>query len=133
MSALDTSSSQTDLLAELSSLPVKPPRSKLEVHRELIRELRRKGRTYREVSQLFEVKLGLHVCPSTLHSFIKVRAQHRKHHQFELPDPIVSTPASTSERLANLKAKAVPSTANRPRFEFHDNEALTLSRNGGAR
>lgn len=39
------------LLAELSDLPPKPPRSKLEPHRELIRELRRKGRTYREVSR----------------------------------------------------------------------------------
>jgi hypothetical protein len=35
------------LLAELSDLPPKPPRSKLEPHCELIRELRRKGRTYR--------------------------------------------------------------------------------------
>ncbi len=133
MPALDTSSYPMNLLAELSSLPAKPPRSKLEVHRELIRELRRKGRTYREVSRLFEEKLGLHVCPSTLHSFIKVRAQHRKHAQFELPDSSASTLASTSERLANLKAKPVASIARRPRFEFHDNEALTLSRNGGAR
>jgi hypothetical protein len=32
------------LLADFSDLPPKPPRSKLEPHRELIRELRRKGR-----------------------------------------------------------------------------------------
>ena len=73
------------LLAELSDLPPKPPRSKLEPHRELIRELRRKGRTYREVARLFEERLGLHVAPSTLHSFVKVRARHRKQTQFELP------------------------------------------------
>ena len=43
----------------LESLPPKSPRSKLEPHRELIRELRRKGRTYREVDLLFQERLGL--------------------------------------------------------------------------
>ena len=38
-------------VAEIDNLPDKPPRSKLEPHHELIRELRRKGRTYREVAQ----------------------------------------------------------------------------------
>jgi hypothetical protein len=53
--------------AELAGFPPKPPRSKLEPHRELIRELRRKGRTYREVARLFHERLGLHVAsaPST--------------------------------------------------------------------
>ncbi len=69
----------------LEPLPEKPPRSKLEPHRELIRELRRKGRTYREVARLFHERLGLHVALSTLHSFVKVRAKHRKRTQFELP------------------------------------------------
>ena len=73
------------VLAELAGLPPKPPRSKLEPHRELIRELRRKGRTYREVAHLFHDRLGLHVALSTLHSFVKVRAKHRKRTQFELP------------------------------------------------
>jgi hypothetical protein len=40
----------------LEPLPEKPPRSKLEPHRELIRELRRKGRTYREVARLFHAQ-----------------------------------------------------------------------------
>ena len=46
-------------VAEIDNLPQKPPRSKLEPHRELIRELRRKGRTYREVAMLFRERLGL--------------------------------------------------------------------------
>ena len=66
----------------LQSLPEKPYRSKLEPHRELIRELRRKGRTYREVARLFEEQLGLHASLSTLHSFVKVRAKHRKRTPF---------------------------------------------------
>jgi transposase len=40
-------------LSEIDDLAQKPRRSKLEPHRELIRELCRKGRTYREVAQLF--------------------------------------------------------------------------------
>lgn len=124
----------TSLLLELASLPPKPPRSKLEPHRELIRELRRKGRTYREVSRLFAERLGLQVAPSTLHSFIKVRARHRKQVQFELPPAdvardIVPTPTN---RLAAFKAKPTVQEAKRSRFVFRENEPLTLSTQGGA-
>ena len=124
----------TSLLLEFASLPPKPPRSKLEPHRELIRELRRKGRTYREVSRLFAERLGLQVAPSTLHSFIKVRARHRKQVQFELPPvdvvrDIVATPTS---RVAAFKAKPTVQEAKRSRFVFRENEPLTLSTQGGA-
>ena len=55
--------------------------------------LRRKGQTYRGVARLFQERLGLSVAPSTLHSFVKVRAKHRKRTQFELP-PVEVTAAS---------------------------------------
>lgn len=124
----------TSLLLEFASLPPKPSRSKLEPHRELIRELRRKGRTYREVSRLFAERLGLQVAPSTLHSFIKVRARHRKQVQFELPPvdvvrDIVATPTS---RVAAFKAKPAVQEARRSRFVFRENEPLTFSTQGGA-
>ena len=63
----------SQIIAEFADLPPKPPRSKLEPHRDLIRELRRKGQTYRDVARLFQERLGLYVAPSTLHSFVKVR------------------------------------------------------------
>jgi signal transduction histidine kinase len=89
----------------LEPLPEKPPRSKLEPHRDLIRELRRKGRTYREVAPLFHERLGLHVALSTLHSSVKVRAKHRKRMQFELPPVGLSAAESqVHERVAALKA-----------------------------
>ncbi len=124
----------TSLLLELASLPPKPPRSKLEPHRELIRELRRKGRAYREVARLFEERVGFHVAPSTLHSFVKVRARHRKQVQFELPPAdvareIVPTPNS---RMAAFKAKPTVQEEKRSRFVFRENEPLTLSTQGGA-
>jgi hypothetical protein len=111
----------------------KPPRSKLEPHRELIRELRRKGRTYREVARLFHERLGLHVALSTLHSFVKVRAKHRKRTQFELP-PVGQAAAAVSPALdpaAALKAKPAMQEAKRSRFVFRENEPLTLTTNGG--
>jgi hypothetical protein len=52
----------------------RPPCSDLEPRRELIRELRRKRRTYREVARLLHERLGLHAAPSTLRSFVKVHA-----------------------------------------------------------
>ena len=118
--------------SEIDNLPEKPPRSKLEPHRELIRELRRKGRTYREVAHLFEERLGLYVAPSTLHSFVKVRAKHRKRTQFELPPIQLATADSpVLDRVSAFKAKPVVRTAKPTRFVFRENEPLTLTTNGG--
>jgi hypothetical protein len=134
MSSSFEPSEPTTLLAELANLPPKPPRSKLEPHRELIRELRRKGRTYREVSRLFAERLGLQVAPSTLHSFVKVRARHRKQVQFELPaGELPSDQPPVSARLATFKAKPTAQESKRTRFVFRENEPLTLSTDGGAR
>jgi hypothetical protein len=118
--------------SEIDNLPEKPPRSKLEPHRELIRELRRKGRTYREVAHLFEERLGLYVAPSTLHSFVKVRAKHRKRTQFELPPIQLATADSpVLDRVSAFKAKPLVRTAKPTRFVFRENEPLTLTSNGG--
>ena len=121
------------LLAEISDLPPKPPRSKLEPHRQLIRELRRKGRTYREVSQFLGDRLGLQVAPSTLHSFVKVRARQRKQVQFELPAVELPRDEPVSTRLAAFKAQPKVQESKRSRFVFRENEPLTLSTDGGAR
>lgn len=119
-------------LAEFADLPPKPPRSKLEPHRELIRELRRKGRTYREVARLFHERLGLYVAPSTLHSFVKVRAKHRKRTQFELPSTELTTaPSPAFDRVVALRAKPGAPNSKSVRFVFRENEPLTLTSNGG--
>ena len=123
---------EPELQSILDSLPSKSPRSKLEPHRELIRELRRKGRTYREVSKLFSERLGIYVAPSTLHSFVKVRAKHRKREHFELPPS--ETPGSSSTVLAPIAAHKAKSIGQKPksaRFVFRENEPLTFARAGG--
>jgi hypothetical protein len=116
-----------------ADLPPKPPRSKLEPHRDLIRELRRKGQTYRDVARLFQERLGLYVAPSTLHSFVKVRAKHRKRSQFELPPmELVSAEAlPVLDRVAAFKVRPIASNARPARFVFRENEPLTLTNDGG--
>jgi hypothetical protein len=106
------------LLSLLDSIPQKPPRSKLETHRELIRQLRRKGCTYRDIVRILRERVGLDVAVSTIHSFIKVRAKHRKQVEYELP-PLESescvsprmNPDDVASRIAALKLKPVEQKA----------------------
>ncbi|MBZ5657951.1 MAG: hypothetical protein LAO56_22035, partial [Acidobacteriia bacterium] len=82
------------LLSLLDSIRQKPPRSKLETHHELIRQLRRKGCTYRDIVRILHERADLDVAVSTIHSFIKVRAKHRKQVQYELPPLEPESPVS---------------------------------------
>ena len=49
----------------LDGIPEKPPRSSLEPYREFINELRRRGRTYREIAHILTEKCQLRVAAST--------------------------------------------------------------------
>lgn len=74
-------------------MPERPPRSKLEPHAEVIRELRRKRRTYQEIAAFFREHLQVSVAPSTIHDFVKTRAQKAKRRAAgspELPEPEAS-------------------------------------------
>lgn len=123
--------SQHSPAADFSDIPPKPARSKLEPHRELIRELRRKGRTYREISSLISARLGFYAAPSTIHSFVKVRALHKKNSRFELPPAESSGIPAVPDAIAALKAKPHAEKPNRPRFVFRANEPLTLTKDRG--
>jgi hypothetical protein len=127
------------LLSLLDSIPQKPPRSKLETHRELIRQLRRKGCTYRDIVRILRERVGLDVAVSTIHSFIRVRAKHRKQIQYELPPlPLesISSHANTDDvasRIGALKAKPVEQKAKPKYFHFEESEPLKLINQGGSR
>jgi hypothetical protein len=128
------------LLSLLDSIPQKPPRSKLETHRELLRQLRRKGCTYRDIVRILHERVGLDVAVSTIHSFIKVRAKHRKQVQYELPALESGSSLSTSmnpndvaSRIAALKAKPVEPKAKPKHFHFEESEPLKLVNQGGSR
>jgi hypothetical protein len=127
------------LLSLLETIPQKPPRSKLETHCELIRQLRRKGCTYRDIVRILHERVGLDVAVSTIHSFVKVRAKHRKQAQYELP-PLESESKSTSlstddmaSRIAALRAKPIQQKSKPKHFHFEESEPLRLVGQGGSR
>ena len=62
----------------LDDIPEKPPRSKLELHADVIATLRRKRRTYREIAEFFREHLAITVAPSTIHDFVRVRRRRGK-------------------------------------------------------
>ncbi len=128
------------LLSLLETIPQKPPRSKLETHRELIRQLRRRGCTYRDIVRILHERVGVDVAVSTIHSFIKVRAKHRKQIQCELPPlemessvKVRRSPDDVASRIEALKAKPVEQKAKPKHFHFEESEPLKLINQGGSR
>ena len=76
---------------------------------------------------------------STIHSFIKVRAKHRKQVQYELPslgsesNTILVNPDDGASRIAALKAKPIENKAKPKHFHFEESEPLKLVGQGGSR
>lgn len=126
------------LLSLLETIPQKPPRSKLETHRELIRQMRRKGCTYRDIVRILRERVGLDVAVSTIHSFVKVRAKHRKQVQYELPPlkhespSIRVSPDEVASRIAALRARPIEQKAKPKHFHFEESEPLKLINQGGS-
>jgi hypothetical protein len=129
--------------ALLDQIPEKPPRSKLEPHLEVIRELRRKGRTYQEIAQFFGEHLNVTVAASTIHAFVHVRARRRQRKlPIELPpstEPQEIAPAAAenaaatagleadvAERIEALKRRRPPEKPEKPRFKYDENEPLRI-------
>ena len=133
----------------LDGLPEKPPRSRLEPYRELIDEMRRRGRTYREIAGILAEKCQLQVSVSTVHDYVRVqsRAKRRpanyKRHPIAPPrvSRTVVTPRTTrvsmakqgrppidevQERIAALKLRSAPAKASPKQFQYDPNEPLHL-------
>ena len=64
--------------AILDSLPPKAGRSKLEPYAELIRELRKRGRSYREIASILAERCGISVGTHTVYNFVQVRSKAKK-------------------------------------------------------
>src|SRR5437773_4363471 len=108
----------------LDQMPEKV-RSKLEPHADVIRELRRKGRTYQEVAQFFAERLNLKVAPSTIHSFVRVRARRQHRLRIELSPPrdpgqsnveSANGNAEVRRRMEELKRRTGRDEVNKARF-----------------
>jgi hypothetical protein len=76
----------------LDNIPERRPRSRLEPHIEVIRELRRKRRSYQEIATFFKEHLKIPVAPSTVYEFVKSRARPAKKPMVELPDVEAAKP-----------------------------------------
>jgi hypothetical protein len=124
----------------LDNLPEKPPRSRLEPYRELILEMRRRGRPFREIAQVLGEKCGVPVVPSTIHDFLNAAAsQERKSEPKALrraraPKLIHpgrnpgrdASPDEVERRIAALKAKEPHPQTVPERFRFVPGEPLRL-------
>jgi hypothetical protein len=131
------------LQAILDSLPPRRRRSKLEPYAALIRALRARGRSYREIVTILRERCGLRVAMHTVYHFVRARAQKtaaRRPPRRQPSRPVRRAPdagASSSAlspdgpeevwtRIAAVKRRAPASTAEPKAFAYDENEPLQL-------
>src|SRR5689334_23279909 len=135
----------------LDSLPPKSPRSRLEPYSDLIHEMRRRSRTYREIARVLAEKCELRVATSTLHDFVRVRTEaHEKQKKrtvlrppstrSKTAKPSAATPrppealrarapetqGELQRRIAALKKRSTSSERDDGPFHYDANEPLRL-------
>ncbi len=125
--------------AILDSLPPKPARSKLEPYAELIRELRKRGRSYREIASILAERCGVTVGIHTVYNFVQVRSKTKnktstgEREKAAAPSSSVgraSSPATgdVDARIQALKQRTTAARAPGAEKVFHydENEPLQL-------
>jgi hypothetical protein len=129
--------------AILASLPPRRRRSKLEPYAALIRALRTRGRSYREIVTILRDQCGLRVAVHTVFHFVRAREQKRgaRRPPHRLPSEPVrrasgagASPSPLSPdgpedvwtRIAAVKQRAPESTAEPKAFVYDENEPLRL-------
>ena len=128
------------LQAILDSLPPRRRRSKLEPYAALIRALRARGRSYREIVTILRERCGLRVATHTGYHFVRARAQKRDagrsprrqpsgpvRRASEAPSPLSSDgPEDVWTRIAAVKQRAPASAVEPKAFAYDENEPLQL-------
>lgn len=122
----------------LDSLPEKPPRSRLEPYRELILEMRRRGRPLREIVHVLGEKCGIHVVPSTVHDFVKAALledapKDKTAIEENAKQNAVRARRSTNadqveDRIAALKSRKLSDPKTPERFHFVSGEPLRIQK-----
>jgi hypothetical protein len=106
----------------------KPFQSKLEPVTEVIRDLRRLRKSYREIAQILRDEHGLAVDRTTIWNFVKVRSHPRRVITMS-DEPFVLAKrlsvADGRDAIAVLKAKPAPVT-KKPVFTYDEEKPLTL-------
>jgi len=108
----------------------KPFQSKLEPVTEIIRDLRRQRKSYREIAQILRVEHGLAVDRTTIWNFVKVRSHPRRVITMADEAAVVAVRKTTSvadgrDAIAALKAKPAPAP-KKPVFTYDEEKPLTL-------
>ncbi len=140
--------------AILNSLPAKEPRSRLEPYSELITEMRKRGHSYREITQVLKKACGLEVGTSTINDFVLARSKSKmkssglgsrtietKKDKRALTGTYRNTKAQESTRrpqkelegiaktIKELKDGPLKTRAKKLLFEYNPDEPLRLQRN----
>jgi hypothetical protein len=131
----------------LDGLPDKPPRSRLEPYRELIRELRRRGRTYRDIARILAEKCQIDVTASGVHDFVRRRVRVKRKPAMRISSQTDKRPGTTTRasappnstlrfsavdevqrKIATLKARKTVANPTPEKFRFDPSEPLRLER-----
>ena len=144
----------TKFEAILNSLPAKEPSSRLEPYSELITEMRKRGHSYREITQVLKKACGLRVGASTVNDFVLARSKSKakpslstsrttatKKNMEGLTGTYRNTKAQESTRrpqkelegiaktIKELKDRPPKTRAKKLLFEYNPDEPLRLHRN----
>ncbi len=132
----------------LNALPARQLRSRLEPYSELIDQLRKLGRTYREIEQILSEKCGIQAPRSTINDFVRRRSRRKgkiqksqilKEKNGNMPTAappeekevlsVESGPPAADDvyqRIAALKQRAAPIGKSTEVFHYDPNEPLHL-------
>jgi hypothetical protein len=103
----------------------KPFQSKLEPFVDLIRDWRRRRKSYRLIAQILRDEHGVVVDHTSVWSYVKVRSRSRPVYTMT-EDTVRKHPTpSALDPIARLKAKPVP-PPKEPIFQYDENKPLTL-------
>jgi hypothetical protein len=142
--------------AILNNLPAKQPRSHLEPYRGLIHQMRKRGFSYREISQVLKKQCGLKVGSSTVNDFVLAQAR-SKDKLFRAPSKKLATNKDaraligltstykdsegtggpcmafedTARTIKAVKDKLPRSHTKKRVFEYNPDEPLRIQRNHG--
>jgi 1,6-anhydro-N-acetylmuramate kinase len=140
--------------AILNSLPAKEPRSRLEPYSDLITEMRKRGHSYREITQVLKKACGLKVGTSTVNDFVLAHSRSKAKRSVS-PSGTIETkknrraltgtyrnakahkstgrPQKALEGIARtikeLKDRPPKTRAKKLLFEYNPDEPLRLHRN----
>ena len=134
---------ENTLYAILDSLPPRRRRSKLEPYAALIRALRTRGRSYREIVTILRERCGLRVAVHTVYHFVRARAQKPGAKRPSRRQPAAPAPGTTQARaslsplardgpdvwtrITAVKQRPPASPANEPKaFAYDENTPLQL-------